>query len=67
MQNVWRGLTEMSRDPRVAAYSVMRAIGKGSYGEVFLVTHCKEKKQVLALTSQAVYTLLPLRALHCST
>lgn len=31
---------------RVSRYEVKRAIGKGSYGEVFLVTHKGDDKQV---------------------
>ena len=31
---------------RLSSYSVVKAIGKGSYGEVFLVKHAREKKQV---------------------
>ena len=31
---------------RLSSYSVVKAIGKGSYGEVFLVRHSKERKQV---------------------
>lgn len=35
-----------SKDPRLTAYSAVKQVGKGSYGEVFLVKHLKEKKQV---------------------
>lgn len=31
---------------KLSSYSVVKAIGKGSYGEVFLVRHSKERKQV---------------------
>ena len=31
---------------RLSSYSVVKAIGKGSYGEVFLVRHSRERKQV---------------------
>ena len=35
-----------SSDPRLQAYTAVKQIGKGSYGEVFLVKHTREKKQV---------------------
>lgn len=35
-----------SQDPRLAPYTAVRGIGRGSYGEVFLVRHKGEKKQV---------------------
>ncbi len=38
--------TNKSSDPRLQRYSAVRQVGKGSYGEVFLVRHSKEKKQV---------------------
>lgn len=31
---------------RVSRYKVRKSIGKGSYGEVFLVTHREDSKQV---------------------
>ena len=34
---------------RLREYSTVRLIGKGSYGEVYLVRAKKEKKQVMAL------------------
>ncbi len=37
---------ERSRDPRLALYAVVRGVGRGSYGEVFLVKRRGEKKQV---------------------
>lgn len=40
------GFMNRSKDPRLTAYSAVRQVGKGSYGEVFLVQHLKEKKQV---------------------
>ena len=32
---------------RLAKYTVKKSVGKGSYGEVFLVTHKEDGKQVL--------------------
>lgn len=47
-----------SKDPRLAAYAAVKQVGKGSYGEVFLVKHLKEKKQVSGWhTTQFEYCL----------
>ena len=43
---VMDAISGWSKDPRLATYTVGKVIGRGSYGEVFLVKHCKEKKQV---------------------
>lgn len=36
-------------DSRMEAYRVIKQIGKGSYGQVFLVKHNGTKKQVMAM------------------
>ena len=41
----WNDLTMGSLDE----YNILRVIGKGSYGEVHLIQHKKEKKQVCTL------------------
>lgn len=45
-----------SRSVRLSRYEVKRSIGKGSYGEVFLVTHKGDGKQVGKSALPQTYT-----------
>lgn len=47
-------MSARSRDPRLAAYTVLKAVGKGSYGEVFLAKNGKDRKQVCCQVASRV-------------
>ena len=49
---------------RLSRYEVGRGIGKGSYGEVFLVTHRGDGKQVRSPPLVLPVSRLQLRAIH---
>lgn len=44
--NKLKKMAAVVADDRLSAYRIHRSIGRGSYGEVFLVTHRGDSKQV---------------------